>query len=48
MSCSQRARKNSASAYRHTRESGYPEFLDFPGFRVALAIAGLPGMTIEM
>src|SRR5919106_4736024 len=29
----------------HTREGGYPEYLDFPGFRVALAIASLPGMT---
>src|SRR5262245_10342684 len=30
---------------RHTRESGYPEAFNFPGFRVALAIASLPGMT---
>ncbi|HEY6366395.1 MAG TPA: hypothetical protein VI585_16540, partial [Candidatus Binatia bacterium] len=33
---------------RHTRESGYPEVFDFPGFRVALAIASLPGMTTEL
>jgi hypothetical protein len=39
-----------------TRESGYPEAFDFPGFRVALAIpvvspverASLPGMTIKL
>src|SRR5262249_55268908 len=31
--------------HRHTRESGYPEVFDFPGFRVALATASLPGMT---
>src|SRR5215510_13348673 len=35
----------SASAHRHTRESGYPEVFEFLGFRVALAIASLPGMT---
>src|SRR5262247_4722289 len=35
----------SARAHRHTRESGYPEVFEFPGFRVALAIASLPGMT---
>jgi hypothetical protein len=32
---------------RHTRESGYPEGFDFPGFRVALAVASLPGMTTD-
>src|SRR5688572_13573705 len=26
---------------------GYPEHFDFPGFRVVLAIASLPGMTTE-
>jgi hypothetical protein len=26
---------------------GIPEAFDFPGFRVALAIASLPGMTFE-
>ena len=30
------------------RESGHPEAFDYPGFRVALAIASLPGMTIEL
>jgi hypothetical protein len=44
-------------SYRHTRESGYPEAFDYPGFRLALppeadqpkaeAIASLAGMTIE-
>jgi len=33
---------------RHAGESGHPEAFDFPGFRVALAIASLPGMTIEL
>ena len=33
---------------RHARKSGHPETFDFPGFRVALAIASLPGMTIEL
>jgi hypothetical protein len=31
---------------RHARESGHPDAFDFPGFRVAPAIAGSPGMTI--
>jgi hypothetical protein len=31
--------------YRHTRQSGYPEVFDLSAFRVALAIASLPGMT---
>jgi len=39
------AQKLRARPDRHTRESGYPEVFDFPGFRVALAIASLPGMT---
>ena len=34
--------------HRHTRESGYPEVFEFPGFRVALAIASLPGMTHKL
>jgi hypothetical protein len=33
---------------RHAREKGHPEAFDFPGFRVALAIASLPGMTSEL
>src|SRR6266545_8405996 len=32
----------------HTRESGFPEVFSFSGFRVALAIASLPGMTADM
>ena len=32
---------------RHARERGQPEAFDFPGFRVALAIASLPGTTFE-
>jgi hypothetical protein len=34
--------------HRHTRESGYPEVFDFPGFRVELAMASLPGMTPKL
>jgi len=32
---------------RRTGESRYPDVLEFPGFRVALAIASLPGMTMH-
>jgi hypothetical protein len=32
----------------HARENGHPEVFEIPGFRVALAIASLPGMTIEL
>ena len=32
---------------RHTGEGRYPEGFEIPGFRVALAIASLPGMTIS-
>ncbi len=39
---------NERAPHRHTRESGYPEVFDFPGFRVALAIASLPGMTPKL
>ena len=38
---------NERAPHRHTREGGYPVF-DFPGFRVALAIASLPGMTPKL
>ena len=33
---------------RHTGGSRYPDAFEIPGFRVALAIASLPGMTIEL
>ena len=33
---------------RHSRGRGNPEVLRSPGFRVALAIASLPGMTFEL
>jgi len=42
---SEGSQDKSAGSHRHTRESGYPEVFDFPGFRVTLAIASLPGMT---
>jgi hypothetical protein len=29
-------------------KAGHPEIFEIPGFRVALAIASLPGMTIEL
>ena len=32
----------------HTGEGRYPDVFEFPGFRVALAIASLPGMTFEL
>jgi hypothetical protein len=34
--------------YRHARESGHPEVFEIPGFRLALAIASLAGMTSEL
>ena len=41
-------KKSCGSPSRHARESGHPDAIDFPGFRVALAIASLPGMTFEL
>ena len=32
----------------HSRESGNPELFEFPGFRLALAIASLAGMTLGL
>jgi hypothetical protein len=39
--------KKSESPDRHARESGHPKVFEIPGFRVALAIASLPGMTLS-
>ena len=36
------------SYFRHCRESGNPDLVEIPGFRVALAIASLPGMTPKL
>ena len=36
------------SLVRYTGESRYPDVFEIPGFRVALAIASLPGMTIDL
>jgi len=33
---------------RRTGGNRYPDAFEIPGFRVALAIASLPGMTIEL
>jgi hypothetical protein len=33
---------------RHAGANRHPEVFENPGFRVALAIASLPGMTIEL
>ena len=33
---------------RHSRESGNPEVFEIPGFRLALAIASMAGMTLEI
>jgi hypothetical protein len=40
--------KKSERLHRHARESGHPEVPGFPGFRLALAIASLAGMTFEI
>jgi hypothetical protein len=48
--------KKSVFLDRHSRpvedqpffHGGYPEVLKFPGFRVALGIASLPGMTADI
>ena len=45
VSCLRSSRNKLASPFRHYRESGNPVFLVFPGFRLALAIASLAGMT---
>jgi hypothetical protein len=34
--------------YCHADENRHPEIFETPGFRVALAIANLPGMTREL
>jgi hypothetical protein len=34
-------------SYRHAGQNRHPEVFEIPGFRVAPAIASLPGMTIE-
>jgi len=34
--------------YRHARESRHPEVFEIPGFRLALAVASLAGMTVEL
>ena len=47
VSWNQSSLKKSASPARHARESGHLEPFEIPGFRVALAIASLPGMTIN-
>jgi len=39
--------KKSVFLYRHSRASENPEILRFPGFRLALATAGLAGMAFE-
>jgi hypothetical protein len=36
-----------SARFRHSRENGNPEVFEIAGFRVALAIASLPGMTRE-
>src|SRR5918996_5183787 len=38
----------SLDSRRHTRGSGHPEVFEVPGFRLALAIASLAGMTFEL
>ncbi len=38
---------NSFLSNRHTGEGRYPDLFEIPGFRVALAVASLSGMTTE-
>jgi hypothetical protein len=45
--CSGNTMKKSKGFRRHCRESGNPDFFEFRGFRVALPIASLPGMTVK-
>ena len=34
--------------YRHARESGQPEDFEIPGFRLALTVASLAGMAVDI
>ena len=40
--------KNSGVRCGHSRGSGNPELSEIPGFRVSLAIASSPGMTVDL
>jgi len=46
--CLRTSLKNFWSFARHTGEAGIQKSFEIPGFRVALAIASLPGMTFEL
>jgi hypothetical protein len=46
VACGRADRANSREI-RYPNGEGIPEAFDFPGFRVALAIASLPEMTFE-
>ena len=48
MSCPGSSTNKLITPSRHTGGSRYPDAFEIPGFRVALAIASLPGMTIEL
>ena len=45
VSCVRGSCKNSGDRIRRSRENGNPELFEFPGFRGALALASVPGMT---
>jgi hypothetical protein len=42
------AKRSQSLPISHARESAHPEVFENPGFRVALAIASLPGMTLKL
>ena len=45
--CLRNSRTHLMPPYRHSRGSGNPELSKIPGFRLALAIASLAGMTCK-
>src|ERR687895_2999489 len=48
VSWSRNSFSKSLGSRRHARGSGHPEVFEIPGFRLALAIASLAGMTFEL
>jgi hypothetical protein len=48
VSWNQSSLKKSPPLPRHARESGHPDVFEIPGFRLALAVASLAGMTSEL
>ena len=48
MGCLLSSLNRSLDSRRHTRGSGHPDVFAIPGFRLALAIASLAGMTFDL